>query len=375
MIRNALVLAAVVTGLGPCSKKEEAPVVPPVSTPAVASGAAADKPEKPKELPFEELVATSKPLNPQTATQDLAGAKISAEVCTVEGGPFLDKSNMNVLRSIRAIGDRVLVVNDEQIHGYKLEPGAGCKLSIDKGFGTAGVVKLDHKIERLTADSAGNVWATSGVFASYKLAKDGSVAGKCEARPLGYFFVHPSGRSGIGTFANADTAKVTLTGASCKSEKWAFSGLSTDATRKGNITNAQAVGFVGDTIFMGAKLAKAVDPNESNVVLALDASGKEKFKMGKMDKDYSSKERFGWVHAIGPCKVGVCVVDSNFRRLTAWRADGKFVGSVDLGALFGLKYPWISDFDRNQKNAFFVAGQAREVKGVGEGNIYRVTGL
>jgi hypothetical protein len=97
--------------------------------------------------------------------------------------------------------------------------------------------------------------------------------------------------------------------------------------------------------------------------------------LGKTDKDYASKDRFGWVHAIGPCKTGVCVLDSNYRRLTIWKTDGKFVASVDLSALFGLKYPWIADFDRNKTHTFFVAGQDRDVKGVAEGNIYRVSGL
>ncbi len=378
MIRHAFALLSLSAVLGPCTKTEVAPdasASAAASAPSAAPSASA-VPEKPKEVPFEELVKTSKPLAPKTTEQDLGGAKITAEVCTIEGGPFLHKSNMSVLRSVRAIGERVIVVTDDQIRGYKLEPGAACKLAIDKGFGEGGAVKLETRIDRLTADAAGNVWATSGVFASYKLAKDGKVVGKCDARPLGALFVHPSGRSGIGTFANADTAKVTLSGASCTSEKWAFTGLGADATRKGNIVNAQAVGFVGSTIFLGAKLAKTADPNESNVVLALDASGKELFKMGKLDKDYGTKDRFGWVHAVGPCRAGVCVLDANYRRLTAWKAaDGKFVGALDLAALFGVKYPWIADFDRNQKHAFFVVGQDRETKGIAEGNIYRVSGL
>lgn len=375
MLRNVVALAVLTVGLGPCSKKEDAPPPTPSADP-VASAAPSAKPEKPKEVPFEELLKASKPLAITTVDQDFGGSKVKAEQCKIEGGPFTAKSGMSMLRSIRAIGDRVLLVTEDEIRAYKIADGAGCNLAIDKTFGKDGATKLDSKIERITADSAGNVWATSGVFGSFKLAKDGSVAGKCDSRPLGYFFVNPSGKGGIGTFANADTAKVTINGNTCTTEKWAFTGLSTDATRKGNIVNAQAVGYVGDTIFMGAKLAKSADPNESNVVLALDQAGKEKFKMGKLDKDFSSKDRFGWVHAIGPCRVGVCVLDSNFRRLTGWKtADGKFVGSLDLSALFGVRYPWIADFDRNQKAAFFVVTQERDTKGVNEGNVFRVTNL
>lgn len=97
--------------------------------------------------------------------------------------------------------------------------------------------------------------------------------------------------------------------------------------------------------------------------------------MGKTDKENGSKDRFGWVHAIQPCNKGVCILDSNHRRLTAWKTDGKFVGHVDLMALFGLKYPWIPDFDRNKTHAYFVTGQDRADSKVGEATIYRVTGL
>jgi hypothetical protein len=281
-----------------------------------------------------------------------------------------------VLGGLLLVGDRVLVVDsDGKVRAFKIEAGPKCKLTVDKTFGEAGVAKFENKIDRLSTDSAGNLWATNGVFASYKVDKAGKQVGKCEGRPLGYLHVHPSGKSGIGTFANATVAKVTLDGAGCKTEPWAFQDLSDDAKRKGPLTNAQAVGFVGDTVFMGGVLSKKEDPNGSTVVLALDAAGKEKARLGKIDKDYSTKDRFGWVHAISPCKQGVCVLDSNYRRLTAWKTDGKFVADLDLSKLFGLKYPWIADFDRNKTHTYFVAGQDRDGTRVGEGNIYRVTGL
>jgi hypothetical protein len=382
-MRSPLFVASIsaIALLGPCGKKDDdAKPAPSASVKAATVGTAAAStsatPEKPKEVPFEEAVKASKPLDIKTADQDAAGSKITAEVCTVEGGPFVHKSGMDVLRSIRAIGDRVFTVNDDAaVHAYKLDPGPKCKLTIDKTFGEGGVAKFKNKIDRLSADSAGNLFATNGVFASYRVDKDGKQVFECTGRPLGYLFVNPSGKGGIGTFANATVSKVTLDAKGCKTEPWVFQDLSTDDKRKGNLTNAQAVGYVGDTIFVGGKLAKSADPNESNVVLGLDQAGKEKVRLGKTDKDYASKDRFGWVHAIGPCKTGVCVLDSNYRRLTIWKTDGKFVASVDLSALFGLKYPWIADFDRNKTHTFFVAGQDRDVKGVAEGNIYRVSGL
>ena len=127
---------------------------------------------------------------------------------------------------------------------------------------------------------------------------------------------------------------------------------------------------------MGGTIAKEVDPNGPTVVLALDATGKEKLRMGKTERG-SSDDRFGWVHAIGPCKAGVCVLDSNYRRVTMWKPSGAFVAAVSLSKLFDLKYPWIADFDRDKSGtAYFVTGQDREgAKGVAEGMIYRVKGL
>lgn len=376
MIRNSLVLAAIVS-LGPCSKAEDAK--PAASASASASAvpvASASASAAPPEKPFDQLVKESKPLAITTAEQPLGTSKLTAEVCTVEGGPVVGKSTMGIYKSIRAIGEKVFVVDaDEQVRAFKIEAGPTCKLSVDKTFGTDGVVKLENKVDRVVADSAGNLWATSGIWGAWKLDKAGKVAMKCSGRPQGSLFVHPSGKWAIGTFANATVSKVTIDAGTCKNEPWAFQDLGQDDKRKGVLTNAQAVGFVGDTIFMGGSLDKKVEPNGSIVVLALDKDGKEKARLGKTDKDYSTKDRFGWVHAIGPCKLGVCVLDSNYRRLTAWKADGKFLGDVSLSSLFGLKYPWIADFDRNTKHAYFVTGQDREGGKVSEGNIFRVTGL
>lgn len=391
-MKRSLILGVSVLAILGCGKKGDddkasgsasaiasaTPKSAPSGTGAAAGSASGSaKPEK-VEVPWADQVSASKPLDIKTTEQTLDGAKITAEVCSIEGGPYVGKSNMKLFQSVRAVGDRVFVVDAEgRVRAFKIEAGAACKLTIDKTFGTDGIAKLENEMSRLTADSSGNLWATSGVFNSYRLAKDGKVSAKCEARPQGYIHVHPSGKTAIGTFANATVAKVTLDATGCKSEPFAqFTDLGSDEKRKGPITNAQAVGYVGETIFMGGVLAKTADPNGGTVVLALDATGKEKFRMGKTDKDLASKDRFGWVHAIQPCNKGVCIVDSNYRRLTAWKpADGKFVGEVDLQKLFGLKYPWIPDFDRNKTHTYFVTGQDRESSKVAEATIYRVTGL
>ncbi len=396
MTRTSILLATLLAGLGSCSKTDPAPTTTPSATESVTTSAAtvsasaAASAEAPTEagvpqpsanvhvkLPFDELVKISKPLAIKPAAVDLAGTKLTAVVCAVEGAPFLFKSTIDGLRAIRVVGDRALLVtNDGVIRGYKLE-GDGCKLVVDKTFGDAGVSKLDQKVERLSTDGAGNVWASTGASAAYRLGKDGKVVAKCDAKPVGHLFVSEKGKTAIATFANDDVVKVTFDKDACKTEKWAFTDLTNEEKRKGNLVHAQAVGFLGDMIFLGGRLTKTPEhPNDSTVVLGLDAAGKERFKIGKLDTDYATKDRFHTVNAIGPCRPGLCVLDATHRRLTAWSPkDGKFLGDVELSALFGLREPWIPDFDRNQKAAFFIAAQDRETKGVAEGNVFRVSGL
>ena len=73
---------------------------------------------------------------------------------------------------------------------------------------------------------------------------------------------------------------------------------------------------------------------------------------------------------------GVCVLDSNFRRMTAWGMDGKQVGSVDLKALLGLDYPWIADMSLgNDGSMWMLAANKRADADMSEAIIYRVSGL
>lgn len=343
---------------------------------AAPSASAAGSKPTPKEVPFAAKLAASTPLDPKVTPQEGGGVKVTAERCQMEGGPLTDKSNLDVTRALRVIGDKAYLVDaDESIRAYDIAPGAACKLTIDKTFGTAGVMKLTDKIARLASDSAGHLFASSGVFGSTRLT-GGKVDFKCGARPQGYLYVHPNGKLGIGTFANATVAKLSFDDNGCKSEPWVFQDMSDATKRKGPLGNAQAVGFVGDTIFVGGVLAKEVDPNEPRVVLALDAAGKEKFRFGAVDKGGSSEDRFGWVHGIAPCKPGICVLDSNYRRITFWKTDGKYVGFVKLDKLFGLEYPWISDFSAGKNGTtYFATGQERQKSGASEANIYRVSGI
>ena len=358
------------SSLGPCSKKDEggADAAPAASASAVASA-------KPKELTFEEKVAASKPLEPKPVPQEGGGVKLTAERCQMDGPAWLDKSTIDVMKSLRVIGDKLYVADPVGgVHAYVIAAGPTCKLTVDKSFGTDGVLKLGEKAEHLGADTAGHLFVSNGFGKSFRLT-GGKTDWTCDAKPQGTLYVNPNGKIGIGTFANANVGKLTLDDKGCKSEPFGFTDMNDAAKRKGPFSLAQAAGFVGDLILVGGSLAKDVSPDGGNVVVAVDATGKEKFRFGKIDKAFT-EDRFGWVHAIGPCKPGICVLDSNHRRITFWKTDGTYLGFVKLSTMFDLNYPWLSDFSAGKNGAtYFTAGQERQRSGASEGNIYRVMGL
>jgi hypothetical protein len=358
--------------IGPCSKATEGG--PSVAATVAPTVAAPDNRPADVEPSLDDLAKGSSPLVLKPIGQELAGSKIAVESCKLDV-PLLGKSAISLLGGIRAIGDHVYLVYSGQVHAFKVT-GTGCRLSLDRTFGKNGATELDAKVERLSADAAGGLWATSGTGTSFKIGKDGKSLGKCNGKPLGHMHVHPNGKYAIGTFGTEDTAFVTIAGASCVAVPWSFSELAHDEKRQGIVANAQAVGYFGDMIYMGAKLAASADPREPTVVLGLDTSGQEKLRIGGNPAKAPAKERIDWVHAIMSCKPGLCVLDASQRRLTVWRPnDGKFVGSLDLAPLFGANYPWVADFDRGPKNTYFSVAQEREGGRIVEGNVFRVTGL
>lgn len=353
-------------------KKEEAPTVS--SAAATTSGtAAAPADDKAPEPSFEEQVKSSTPLAPEVKSVKLGTQDFAPELCTMDE-PLLYKSNMDVLRAVEAVGNKLyLVTSDGKVRGYNIAAGK-CALTKDASFGDNGVLSLNKEVKSLSKDNAGNLLASNGIFESYYIS-GGKLKYECKARGQGYIAMHPGGKWGLGSFANATVNKLTFGDSACESEPWVLQDLSQEGKRKGPFGNVNTIGFVGDLVLVGGILPKSADPNEPRLVIGMDAAGKEKFRFGSTDKSFDEK-KFGWVHAIGPCKAGICVVDSNMRRLSAWKKDGSFVGSAKLSEAFGLKYPWIASFSVTKDGTgYFTAGQSREKAKVAEGLVYRVKNL
>ncbi len=348
-------------------KKEEAPTAASAAVSAAAAG------DKAPEASFEEQVKSSTPLAPVVKSVKLGTQDFAPELCSFDE-PLLDKSNMDVLRAVQAVGDKLyLVTSDGKVRGYKIAAGK-CALTKDASFGDDGVLSLSKEVKSLSKDSAGDLLASNGIFESYYIS-GGKLKYECKARGQGYIAMHPSGKWGLGPFANATVNKLKFGDSACESEPWVLQDLSQEGKRKGPFNNVNTIGFVGDLVLVGGILPKSADPNESRVVIGMDAAGKEKFRFGSTDKSFG-EQKFGWIHAIGPCKAGICVVDSNMRQLSAWTKDGRFVGSAKLSDAFGLKYPWISSFSVTKDGTgYFAAGQSRENAKVAEGLVYRVKTL
>jgi len=344
----------------------------PVAATSVTAKASATASAAPVKMPsFEELVAKSTPLAPEPKVVELGKTKLSATLCRVEEEVFLDQSPMKVLKAIEVVGDKAYVVDaDGVIHGFSIEAGDGCVLKVDKGFGDAGKLKLAKSIEALSRDDKGNLVASTNVFGTYFM-KDGKVVYDC--KPTGVARLSPTGGWAISSYANSNVAKISYGKDACEDEPWVLQDLSKPDTRKGPFSNVNTVGFLGKLVLVGGVLADKVENRQPKVVVAYDDKGKEKFRFGNIDKT-AREDNFGWIHGIVPCKPGICVLDSNYRRITIWKKDGNFIGNAKLSALFGLRYPWVPSLTSVNNTLYFVAGQDRGPKsGVSEGLIYRVT--
>lgn len=371
-------LSLVAAGAVACDEKKDAPKPETSAKAKPATSASAAASAKPKEKSFEERVKESKPLTPSPKEQEVDGKKVTAAVCKIEGKEFLGKSTMSMFKAITVVDDKAYIADgDGQLMRFTIDKGDECKLTLDKDFGADGTKKMKRKVNYLAKDGQGMIYGSSGIFEAYFMSKDGEVVHTCTERGIGHIEPHDSGKWGIGSWVNADVKMIELGKDTCKPEPWVLTDLNKDGSRKGPFKNVNSVGIIGSDIYVGGVMAEKVNNREPRQVVIYDKKGKEKGKFGNAEK-VSGDEVFGWVHGIEGCKAGVCVLDSNYRRVSMWKKDGKFVGAVDLKKLFDLSYPWMNDFSvAKDGKAYFVTANDREPRksGVAQGFVYVVEGL
>jgi hypothetical protein len=276
-----------------------------------------------------------------------------------------------VFKAIEVVADRVLLVDaNGQIHGFVLDPKAGCTLRTDPDFGSAGALKLPEKVEHLSRDGKGRVFASNGIFSAWVL-EGGKQEFECDTK--GHVQMHSSGTWGIAPWMNATVRFVHVKPGACHGEDWVLKELNDDKQRQGPFAQVDSSAIAGDLVLIGGALAKSEDPIQARRIVAYDRAGKERFRFGNVEP--AADDAFAWVHAIEPCKPGICVLDGNKRRLSVWTRAGKHVKSLDLALLFGLTQPELPDFTiARDGSAWFVSAAARD-PGVAEGLVYRVRGL
>ncbi len=363
-------LAALAFSVTACDKKAESEAKPVTSAAAKATTSASAKPKEPS---FEEQLAASKPLSPKPKEQEVAGQKYSAELCKIEGAEFVGPSTTSLFKAVEVVGNKLVLADTKgKLHGFDIESKNGCTLKVDSSFGSGGVLELPKEINHLSSDSSGRIMASNGIFAAYAV-KDGKQEFECKTG--GHIELHPSGKWGIAPWVNATVKMVSFEGNTCKVEEWVLKDLGNDKKRVGPLKNVNTAGILGDTILLGGIPVEKVANREVRQVFAYDKAGKELFRFGSTDKT-SGSDVFGWIHALSPCKAGICALDSNYRQISLWKKDGTHIGAIKLSALFDLKYPWIADMSfAKDGTAYFVTGQSRDGTKVAEGNIYAVKGL
>lgn len=390
-------LALTVSG---CSKKEAGPA--PTPAPVSASETPEAKPEaKPEEArPAEVKPAEAKPEAPKpvvapdgapmggapkdevgkplTATpapQKVGDKTLTATWCRFPGDGFIGKSASQVIKAIEVVGDRLYLLDgDGLMYAYVIDTSNGCTLAVDTAFGDAGKLKTPKKIDHFSKNDAGTLFA-GGIFETLAFKDGKQVPFDCKA--TGHIEVDPGGKWAFVPWVNSTVETAELSDTGCTASDWVLKNLNDDAKRVGPYKTVMASAVIGDKVYLGAIPAEKLDGRETRVIAISDKAGKESLRFGATAPG-NSEDRFGWVHGISACGDNVCVVDSNYRRLTVWTRDGKYLGFAPFKALFGMPADviWTNDISTAKDGSVYIpAGQARDGVKVGEGLIFRITGF
>ncbi len=363
------------------AKAEEAPKEEAKAEEAKAPDVARPEENKPagapKKLTWEEKLAASTPLAANPGQKPLGDKTLSAELCKTPGEGFLADSASRAIQALEVLGDKLVVADkDGVLHGFVVGTEGGCTLSVDTTFGEGGKLSLGKKVTSLSKSDDGTLFASTGMFETFAV-KDGKVLYACKAS--GHMEVHASGKWAIVPWVNATVEIAELSESGCTPSDWVLKDLSKNDTRQGPFENINTSAVIGDEIYLGAITAEEIEGRKPRLIAVYDKAGKELRRFGSTAKTFGD-DSFGWVHGISACGGDkVCAVDGNFRRMSVWDKEGKFVGAVKLMELFGLAggSAWHNDIALAKDGALFIpAAQTREGEGrVGEGLIFRVTGL
>lgn len=301
----------------------------------------------------------SQPLAPDPQVISVADRNLVPVRCTLKGIEFLGdekiKHTFHLITQIEIGTDGKLYVihNREYIHRFNVAGNdSNCILTLDTSFDAN---EQSYFYKDLMA-IAGNTLYTSGHIFNVDQTGISKIGGSCPSDLI----VRPDGQSGLGyDDYGSKLLKVILNEGRCESEEW--SGFTNMFNALGIIT------WIGESDFaIGGPLRGG---NGRWIVAVFDANGREKLRFGD-----DERVMFG-IDDLEQCGQDYCILNSNLRNLTIWDSRGNLKGTINLGTLFDLSYPWLPDFTIHSGFAWFTTIQERQDTGVKEGNIYRVRGL
>lgn len=321
-----------------------------------------------KELSLADRAKTTQPVTPTPAPQTLGSSTLAAERCSFDGTEMLGESAFKAIGPIAVATDGTIYVIDheQQVRRYRAAKGTGCVLQLDTSFGEGGVLNLGQGLGRgpegIAADTRGHIFVSSGMSGSWRITGN-KVDYHCEVT-RGEVSVDPTGTVGVALFGSSNPKKVSYTDTGCTQEPLKL---------QDPFDSLDAIGFVGKRLFVGG--AKEIKGSRVHLVREYNINGQP---VGQpLGSPGSGDDHLCNVGGFPACSHGVCVLDTNCRRIRAWGSKGNFIGQANLMKLLGLRYPWISGFTPAVKGvAFASASQERgQQTRVYEGLIYRVKGM
>ncbi|MBK9262374.1 MAG: hypothetical protein IPM54_21550 [Polyangiaceae bacterium] len=342
---------------------------------AAAGCAATPKADVPKPCPQEKFARPHVDVLEGAARKqvNIGGKQIIAELCHLDtAAPDMKHEWFNeAIHSLHIAPDGGLIVLDHEgnLRRYVEVPGEGCRLALDSAFGRNGLLNIPRRmpIEAISVVETGSILVSSD-FETRRYKSGMLSRAKCSVHSV-------IGRGKVGFKMDGGRILVVDTQGQCEEKKWPIEGWGD--------TEKLAISFVhpwGDDVIVGASV------EGTHYVAIHDRDGKQKVKVGKSWDDASAKEdeRICWARDADACGDKLCVLDSNCRKLTVWdRQSGAFVGSVKMGDLVGLEYPWPVDLVVGKSAAYLAV--SHEEKATSDdplrrkewhvGMIFRIKGL
>lgn len=363
----------------PASTADETkPAEADAKTDKPADKPAAIKPGAPKERFALPNVEFSSPEDRKKVV--LGGKEVSAEACLLDTSvsAMKDEWFANALRHMAAAPDGALYVydQDKKVRRYVPEPGDTCKLAIDASFGEKGILTFPEDLEQMIVLADG----TLVVLGWQKIYK--YIGGKIETIDCRIKDLFPDGKTAFSHFS--DEVKRVDIAAECKETEWKYKGWVAPKPEAGKDPQTYSVQSIRP---WDKDLLIHMSISGSHYLGIHSTDGKLKMKMGKdreKDKNVKDGEDICYAADMGKCAPGLCVLDSNCRRLSAWDPKkGEMIDSVELSDLLGLFYPWPVAFVSTKSVSYMgvthkekkAEGAPEDAKEISHALIFRIKGL